>query len=226
MPGSEICWNCGKEIDPNEYKDGMYYGRFCYSCFCEHDAQHKQTVAEYLKLRNVIMFDRAMRLMEHSTITSMTKYKKYASAVQRHSADNVEMYKSAHEMVAAVILLAAGVDFEINFKVDKYYVDFLIPGLKVAVEIDGEMHKGRELKDSNRDVRIRQVLGSAWEIIRIPTKYIEEAPEKLPEAIKAMAQQKREIRKKNGGFLPQNYSKREAARYKNAMVYDEVYVRT
>ena len=136
------------------------------------------------------------------------------------------MYKSAHEMVAAVILLAAGVDFEINFKVDRYYVDFLIHDLKVAVEIDGEMHKGRELKDSNRDVRIRQVLGSSWEIIRIPTKYIEEAPEKLPEAIKALAQQKREIRKKNGGFLPQNYSKREAARYKNAMVFDEVYVRT
>ena len=88
------------------------------------------------------------------------------------------------------------------------------------------MHKGHELKDSNRDVRIRQLLGQEWEVIRIPTKYVEEAPEKLPEAIKALADQKRTIRKKNGGFLPHNYSKRESARYKNAMVYDEVHVQT
>ena len=81
------------------------------------------------------------------------------------------------------------------------------------------------LKDSNRDVEIRRELGEEWEIIRIPTKHIEQNPVKLPEAIQALAKQKRDIRKKNGGFLPQSYSKREAARYKKAMVYDEIYVK-
>jgi very-short-patch-repair endonuclease len=225
VPTNEYCWKCGKVIDEFEYKEGMYWGRFCYKCFCEHDAEHKETVNEYLKLRNKIMFDRAMRFMERSPIQSMTRFKRYAIAVQRHSAENLELYKSAHEMVTAVILLEAGIDFEINYKVGKYAVDFFIPDWDLIVEIDGERHDNREVYDSNRDVQLRQMLGSEWEVIRIPTKYVEQDPEKLPDAIKTLAKQKRDIRKKNGGFLPQSYSKREAAKYKKAMVYDEIHVK-
>lgn len=222
MSLNEYCWKCGGKIDPNEYKDGMYWGRFCYKCFCEHDAEHKEAVNEYLRLRNRIMFDRAMRFMERSPIQSMTRFKKYAIAVQRHSADNPELYKSAHEMVAAVILLEAGIDFEVNFKVGNYIVDFYIPDWCLIVEIDGERHNNSQLRDSNRDTKLRQMLGNEWEVIRIPTKYVEQDPEKIPDAIKALAKQKRDIRKKNGGFLPQNYSKRETAKYKKAMLYETV----
>lgn len=218
---SDICWNCGNEIDPMEYKDGMYFGRFCYSCFCEHASQYQRTVAEYLKYKNAVMFERAMRIMEKSPIQIFSKYKRFARAVERHSADNPESYKSAHEIITAVILLSEGIDFEVNFKIGKYIVDFYIPDWKVIVEIDGERHKARTEYDSNRDVILRKTLGSEWEVIRIPTDYVEQDPELIPRAIQELARQKREIRKKNGGFLPENYSKRERERYKKAMLYDE-----
>ena len=224
MHMSEICWKCGKEIDPWEYKDNMYFGRFCYGCYNEHVSQHQQTVAEYLRLKNVIMFERAMRFMEKSPIQSMTKYKRFATAVQRHSAENPESYKSAHEMITAVILLSEGIDFEINFKIGSYIVDFYIPEWKLIVEIDGERHSSSLKRDSNRDVIIRKTLGDEWEIIRIPTKYVEQDPELLPKAIQELAKQKRDIRRKNGGYLPQSYSRREMERYKKAIVYDEVRV--
>ena len=202
----------------------MYFGRFCYSCYCEHYSQYQKTVAEYLNLKKSIMFERAMRIMEKSPIQTFSKYKRFARAVERHSADNPESYKSAHEMVTAIVLLSEGIDFEVNHKIGKYIVDFYIPDWSLIVEIDGDLHKHSEKYDSNRDIILRKTLGDEWEVIRIPTKYVEQDPELIPRAIQELAKQKREIRRKNGGFLPQSYSRREMARYKSAMVYDEIRV--
>ena len=41
----------------------------------------------------------------------------------------------------------------------------------------------REVYDSERDIDIRNTLGKEWEIVRIPTKYIEKDPTVIPEAI-------------------------------------------
>jgi very-short-patch-repair endonuclease len=119
-------------------------------------------------------------------------------------------------------MLHAGYDFELNYKIDKYIVDMYIPDLKLIVEVDGDRHEHRQLYDSKRDLELRKILGDEWEVIRIPTQYIEQNPGRIPDAVLALAKQKRDIRKKNGGFLPQNYSKREAARYEKAMLYETV----
>ena len=218
------CWICGADIDQSFQEADTMSGRFCRVHWLEHTRQHKKTVAEYLELKNRIMFERSMRTMERCDV-DMTEYKRFAYAVRDHSAENPEQYKSSDEMVAAVILLKAGIDFEMNFKIGKYIVDIYIPDWNIIAEIDGDRHENRATYDSRRDVEIRRMLGEEWEIIRIPTKYIEQNPEKLPDGIKALADQKREIRRKNGGYLPENYSKREAARYKRAMVYDEIHAR-
>lgn len=214
------CWNCGADIVESFGAMDILSGRFCLKCYREHSKNYKEQLAEYLKLKTMVMFERAMRIMERAG-TDMTKYKKYAKAVERHSADSPEQYKSSDEMVAAVVMLETGIDFEMNYKIGQFIADMYIPEWELIVEIDGAVHEGKELKDSNRDVKIRQMLGEEWEIIRIPTKYIEQNPPRIPDAIKAMAEQKRKLRKQNGGFLPETYSKREAARYKDAMVYRE-----
>lgn len=223
MPWDGKCWNCGKSIVESFGISDVMSMRFCHDCWRKHTAEHKKTVEEYLKLKNVIMFERAMRIMEKGG-ADMEKYMRYAKAVQRHSADNPDKYKSAHEIVAAVVMLETGADFEMNYKVGDYIADMYIPRMALVVEIDGQLHEGKELKDSNRDIKMRQLLGDEWEIIRIPTKHIEENPSRIPDAITALAKQKRDLRRKNGGFLPNSYSKREAARYKAAMVYQTVKV--
>ena len=221
---NERCWVCGADIDSSFRHMDVMSGRFCRDHWLEHTKQHRKTVSEYLKMKNQIMFERSMRTLERCGV-NMTEYKRVAYAVRKHSAENPEQYKSSDEMVAAVILLQTGVDFEMNFKVGKYIVDVYIPDWNIIVEIDGDRHESKYLQDSNRDAEIRRMIGAEWEIVRIPTAYIEQNPEKLPEAIKAIAKQKREIREKNGGFLPENYSKREMAKYKWAMVYDEIRVK-
>lgn len=218
-----ICWECGKNIVKSYGAMDIMSGRYCLTCYKKHQKQYKETLAQYLSLKNRVMFERALRIMERACV-DMTKYKRYADAVGRHSADNPDLYKSSDEMVAAIIMLETGIDFEMNYKVGSFVADMYIPRLALIVEIDGGLHDWKEIKDSNRDVRLRQILGEEWEIVRIPTKYVEENPVRIPDAIKAMAEQKRRIRKENGGFLPESYSKREAARYKNATLYRTVHV--
>ena len=219
------CWVCDADIASSFFDRNMDVMslRFCHGCWHEHTKQHKETISEYTRLKNMVMFERAMRFMEKAN-TDMERYKRYAKAVQKHSAESPELYKSAHEMIAAIVMLETGAEFEMNYKVGTYVADMYLPDMNLIVEIDGEVHEGKELKDSNRDVRLRQMLGEEWEIIRIPTKHIEENPARIPDAVQALAKQKRMLRKRNGGFLPGSYSKREAARYKNAMEYQNIKV--
>lgn len=224
VPLDEKCWVCGADIAKSFQATDVMSGRFCREHWMVHTREYKRTVADYLKLKNHIMFERSMRKLENCGF-NMTDIRREAYAIRDHSADFPELYKSSDEMIAAVVLLKAGVDFEINYNVGKYIVDFFIRDWCLIVEIDGERHDNTALKDSKRDAELRRMLGDEWEVIRIPTQYIEQNPAKIPEAIKALAKQKRDLRKKNGGFLPQNYSKREAAKYEKAMIYDEMHVR-
>lgn len=223
MPENEKCWICGADIVESFGMCDVLSKRYCKTCHAKHCEEYRTKVNEYIKLKGDVMFERAMRIMERADC-DMTMYKRYAVAVQRHQRDNPELYKSADEIIAAVVMLEQGFDFEMNYKVGRYIVDMYIPSLHVIVEIDGNVHEGRELKDSNRDVTLRQTLGAEWEVIRIPTKYIEQNPKMIPKAIAKLAEDKRKIRKENCGFIPASYSKREAAHYEKATVFRTVRV--
>lgn len=210
------CWNCGEEI-PND----QFWGcgrRFCESCEREHIERYKGVVEEYSIIKNRVMFERAMRLMEKAGC-AMTKYKRFATAVKRHSAENTEQYRSADEMIAAVVLLSVGLDFEMNKQIGRYNVDLFIPGLFVCVEIDGDRHKYSKKEDGRRDLELRHTLGSKWEIVRIPTKYLEKSPEKIVDAIKSVYVLKKDTRNKNNGILPEQYS-RTVKEYYETLSYE------
>lgn len=212
----QVCWQCGGVIPPDEF-----YGcgrRFCEKCEAEHIEKHKGVINEYAIVKNRVMFERAMRMMEKAGC-KMTKFKRYARAVERHSAENPEMYRSSDEMVAAVVLLEAGYDFIMNKRVGKYTVDIFIPGLHVCLEIDGDRHRYRKKEDGMRDHDIRHILGAKWEVVRIPTDYIEREPWKIAEAIRAVYDLKKQTREKNDGMLPESYSSAVKAYYESATLH-------
>lgn len=219
MPCDVFCWKCGKRIAP--LFGDQYKGRYCESCYEEHTSDYKAIVSEYLAYKTRVMVERAMRTMEKAGC-NMTEYKKFAIAVMNHAKENPEEYKSSHEIIAAVVLLKAGFAISMNHPVGRYLVDLFLPEKKVCLEIDGERHNGKELQDSKRDTEIRRALGDEWEVVRIPTKHIEENPDRIPQAIDAIYAMKKKLRKQNGGFLPNSYSKREQAKYAKAMVYETV----
>lgn len=214
----EICWNCGKEIPDYEF-----FGqgrRFCTECEEQHMADYKGFLSEYLIAKTRIMFERALRYMEKAQC-SMTRYKRFARAVERHAAANPEQYRSSDEMIAAIVFLEAGLDFEMNRRVGNYVVDMYVPSLRVCVEIDGDRHKYSLKADCERDIELRKQLGADWEIVRIPTDYVERNPAKLVQGVKEIASFRRKERAKNGGILPEYYSRREKAAYANALQYHE-----
>ena len=200
---NQQCWSCGKTIPANQFCGCGR--RFCEECETKHMERYKGVVIEYATIKNLVMFERAMRLMEKAGC-EMSKYKRYAIAVKRHSAENPEQYRSADEMIAAIVLLEAGYDFEMNKAVGKYHIDIFIPSMYICLEIDGDRHKYSKKEDGQRDLEIRHKLGSKWEIVRIPTKYIEKEPAKIVEAIQGVYNLKKETRQKNNGILPETYS--------------------
>jgi very-short-patch-repair endonuclease len=50
-----------------------------------------------------------------------------------------------------------GVKFRRQQPVGSYIADFLCPGLKVIVELDGESHLGREVEDRTRQVDLERM---------------------------------------------------------------------
>lgn len=213
----QICWKCGKPIPHDDFSGQTR--RFCENCYEEYSEEYKPVKVQYAVLRNRVMFERAMRLMEKAQV-DMTRYKRYAYAVMKHSRDNPEKYRSAEEMIAAIVLLEAGHDVEMNVSVGHYCVDILISDMKVAFEIDGDRHINKKGYEGKRDIEIRSKLGKEWEIVRIPTKYISDQPEKIPEAIKKLYDNMKQIRLKNSGLLPETYSRRQKEYYeKNTLEY-------
>ena len=63
---SEKCWICGKDIVESFGAMDIMSGRFCKEHWREHQNQYKQIVADYLKLKTQIMFERSVRLLENT----------------------------------------------------------------------------------------------------------------------------------------------------------------
>ncbi len=203
------CWKCCKEI---QQKDEPKNRVFCEECFEVYRSEYKDMVSEHIKLKVFIMHETALRTMEKAGVY-MYEYQDAANKILQEAQSNSEAYYSSDEMVAAIVLEEYGYEFIPNHTVGNYRVDFYIPELRVCFEVDGYMHTHREVYDSERDIDIRNTLGKEWEIVRIPTKYIEKDPTVIPEAIERIANEKREMRRKNGGILPESYSKRERKHY-------------
>jgi very-short-patch-repair endonuclease len=130
-----------------------------------------------------------------------------------------DAFLSSEEILMAIILYHYDWFFKINYNILKYKVDFYIPDHKIIVEIDSALHDiGKcRAKDGRRDVEIRNELGAEWEIIRIPSSYVCKYPKKLCEGLLELANKQRQIRQKNGGFLPTSYSKSVKAYYEEVL---------
>lgn len=210
-----ICWRCGIEhdmvIEPQERV-------FCEACMEEHRKEYKAVVEKYTKLKTRVMYETALRIMEKAGVY-MHDYIEAAYVVWDKIKKGEASYYSSHEIITAIVLEGLLYEYFPNYPIDRYIVDFYVPELKVCVEVDGDRHKGRELYDSKRDIKIRSILGSEWEIVRIPTKYIEQNPPRIVDAIIAIRDKKKELRAKNHGILPDHYSRREREHYRNILGY-------
>lgn len=200
------CWYCGENVVKTYHDPSNRV--FCETCRDEYQAEKEKTLEEYVALKIEVMYERSLRYMEKQ-ILSMHMYKEAAETVRDFAREDPNRFGSSHEMMAAMELIRQEIPIKMQYKVKRHRIDILIPSLKVALEIDGYMHQYKVLKDSVRDVDLINEFGVGWEVIRIPTKHIEQNIKQLVPAIKALYKEKQLLRKKNGGFIPNNFSKRD-----------------
>lgn len=211
------CWHCGKLVD---YDGEPQVRVYCEQCEQVVIDERNRILSEHIDRKIRVMHERALREMERGGVY-MHEYVDIARDTLAAALKNPEKYLSSDEMICAMVLDSNGYEYEINKRIGKYVVDFYIPELKVILEVDGERHEFKADSDSRRDLELKKALGDSWEVVRIPTKYVEENPEALPDALVKVRDYKRKLRKQYGGYLPEGYSKREQELYKNIREYNE-----
>ena len=122
-----------------------------------------------------------------SKVTDISRYETAIMTVKK-SLDKKGWFQSTEEIMVAIELVKRGYKVHHQVKIYEYSVDFVIPELKVALEIDGRVFHGKDKKarESIRDEVIREKLGDGWELIRIDTDNINTNITKLIPAIKAV----------------------------------------
>lgn len=218
------CWYCNEPVmKPAKNTDVRTYHEDCFKLYMQ---EKEETNQEYAKLKIEVMFERALRMMEKQGHIRVDDYKEAAEAVHELALRDTTKFDSSHEMIAVMELINNKIKVKVQYRVNRRKIDVLIPELKVALEIDGHLHKFRIGKDSERDIEILNELNkesAGWEVIRIPTKYIEKRVDKLIPAIKALYSEKQKLRAENGGYIPSYYSRHNQSNQLKALegIYDK-----
>lgn len=186
------CYICGKpatETRPhfNGYswvtpKMSKYRRCYCKECLKVEEEKTAEEHKLYVKLKKREMFRKAVKLLEDQH-TDMYDYKESIEVVKDFLEGNPDKFDSSYEVLTAIVLVHNRIYAKMQYKIGKYQVDFLLPDMMVGLEIDGERHKHKRDYDSVRDREIKKLLGSHWEIIRIPTERLDADAKKIPEAI-------------------------------------------
>lgn len=192
------CWICGKqattspyEYNPNAFRDEDFFkgdGSLLFRCYCKEcyekeKARQDEERKLYIKLKKREMFRKACSVLERQGV-DMYGYKDAIDAVGEIVEEKPDKFDSSYEVLTAIILVKNRIYSKMQYKIDRYQVDFLIPEMFVVLEIDGERHRYSKGRDSIRDEEIKKRLGKPWEIVRIKTDYLDQKAAILPVAIK------------------------------------------
>ena len=127
---------------------------------------------------------------QRGPVSLETRTKMSVSALRRMT-DHTHFHKRTKpEMVMASILRQQGIEFEEQFPIERYVVDFYIPGHRTVIEVDGEYwhsFPGQQEKDARRNERLRSL---GYAVLRIPASIVLSG--RIPD-IQTQAQQAQEV---------------------------------
>ena len=203
-----ICWDCGVQIE-----DSLLHKRcWCEICAEKRSSEADQELSAYAVLRAKFMLERAMRLLENQDFrVDVWDYQEAQGVIRDRLQQEPGAFDSAHEIVAAMELINNRITTKVHPVVAGRKPDFMLPDLNVILEIDGYLHEFKPVKDKEFDLLVRKELGPQWEVIRIPTEYIELNIKQLVSAIKELYDEMQRQRECNDGVLPSSFSFRDAS---------------
>jgi len=184
------CRFCGKPVQSWSYIRDHRYA--CPECRKEAVAQ------ERAEKEGAILSKKEKKLeMAIKRISKMTDIEAYTDAITqvRNSIDQQGWYQSTEEIMVALELLRCHVVAHRQVKVFEYTVDFVLPDLKVVLEIDGNpFHRSERRKyEETRDDVIGYKFGSDWDVIHIKTDVLNMNITKLLPAIRAIKANRKKV---------------------------------
>lgn len=157
----ETCWMCGAEVEVARKTNTHFVCQMCKAKMkiSRQEKMIERATKKYIKSRHHLL--------------SQEKIDKIVNIVWKQARKN-GFYDSADEVMVALQLAYEGVWFKNQVKVGGHRVDFILPDMHVAVEVDGEIYHADTEKTQRENERIKEHLGDDWEVIRIPTKEVED----------------------------------------------------
>lgn len=209
-----LCWRCGKEIPYNSIETRAY----CPECQLLAQQESEELTQNYLKYKSLIMYENALKGMEKQKL-NMHYYYEACQVLKERIISDYKTFESADEIMACIELLNNEIEVKPQYRIGKYTVDFMLPKLKIILEIDGYLHNNSKvlLRDAKRDVEILNELGSGWEVIRVKTSVIEKRLMFLVDDIIKEYKMRQQLRKCNHGILPDNYNDYTKVLYKDIL---------
>ncbi len=211
-----VCWACGKATLSSGNKGKRAW---CDKCRDAHTREQTAKAHQYLVLQSELMVERAVKLLEaQEHKVDILEYKEAIGAVTERIKEDPYKYKfdSAHEILTAIELINNQIKIKVHPSIGSLTPDFMLPEENIVLEVDGHFHQYSRAEDKKRDIYIRTTLGAEWEVVRIPAEYLEQNIAKLTDAILEIRDYMQRERKKNGGILPESFSKRDKAFWRSA----------
>lgn len=200
------CQFCGKEVMTLNYRSALKYT--CALCKLEKKNAKKKITDEHEFIKKEERLDKAIVRLDK--VANLDDYVRPLNII-RQNLHKDKWFESTEEILVALELLKNNYKIKHQVKINRYRVDFLIPELKVVLEVDGKhFHLKENREDENfRDCIITLNLGSSWEIIHIMDDDINTDITNLVPAIKKVLEKRRYIRSKYNGEIPKWYSDRD-----------------
>ncbi len=163
------CRFCGTPVRSWSYQRNVRYA--CPACRKEAVAQERAEAALAAATGKEKKLEMAIKRI--SKVADITLYTDAIEAV-RKQLKQPGWFQSTEEIMVALELLRQGVKTHHQVKVYDYSIDFVLPDMRVALEIDGLPYHGKERQkyQETRDDVLKWRLGKDWEIIHIRTDNI------------------------------------------------------
>lgn len=182
------CHICSSPVPSWKYIRGTKYT--CADC-------RSELIANHINLKQENYSDKQERCLNRAIdrISKQTDISKYDDAIKwvKNNLGKAGWFQSTEEIMVALELIRRKVRTHHQVKIYNYSVDFILPDMKVALEIDGSLYHGKDRKkySEQRDWQICDKLGECWEIIHIDTVNINKNVTKLIPAINAVLRRRR-----------------------------------
>lgn len=207
-----LCCDCGAEVKSISYLRGINYR--CKECRLQKNLFKQEKAVESDAETKERKYSNAVDRINQKIKKNKSEYASAMNCIHK-KLHNYGWFDSTEEIMVAIELVKNKIKAKHQFKIGSYRIDFLLPDLKVVLEVDGVcFHNERtKAKEAFRDNTIINKLGYDWEVIRITDKSINENITKLLPAIHNIIQARKKARANNKGILPVEYIDRKYKYY-------------